>query len=80
MNMIGLQPAHPRGVPAGVAGLQGLSGAARGPRGPHEAREVLPALYREGLYHGAHGADLPRDPKAPLVYCTYMYIFIVYIM
>ena len=49
MLLLGVQPADPRGVPAGVAHLEGVGAAAGGPGGQDEAGKVLQALHREGL-------------------------------
>mmetsp|Transcript_22785 Transcript_22785/g.47885 ORF Transcript_22785/g.47885 Transcript_22785/m.47885 type:complete len:331 (-) Transcript_22785:1208-2200(-) len=57
----GVQPAHPRGEPARLSDIEGVGPPARGPRRADAAGQVLPALHREGLQEGAHGADLPRD-------------------
>mmetsp|Transcript_20058 Transcript_20058/g.43897 ORF Transcript_20058/g.43897 Transcript_20058/m.43897 type:complete len:325 (+) Transcript_20058:776-1750(+) len=57
----GVQPTHPRGVPAGVAHLARLRPPAGGPRRAHPAREVLPPLHRALLQEGPPRADVPGD-------------------
>lgn len=58
---LGLQPAHPRRVAAGVSDQQGVGHAAVGAGGANATRQVLQALHGEGIQDRDAGPDVSGD-------------------